>query len=805
LRPIILSIGILSAVLRAQAPDASATLPPSRALFAQYCFGCHNQRLKTAGLALDQMDFNHVGQQAQTFERVVRKLRAGMMPPPGAPRPDPAERDVALNWLETELDKSAPAAFPAPGLHRLNRTEYGNAIRDLLAIEVDATKFLPTDDSTHGFDNVAGALTVSPALLEAYMSAAGKIARLALGDVRTSSQTVYQVPEDSTQNYHVEGLPFGTRGGMLIRHEFPADGEYTFKITTIKRGNMGNGRAFGDVSGEQLEILIDGERVGLFDWDNEMANNHGSFFEPGTVDLRISVQAGLHAVGVTFLATNLAPLNDHNQQFLRSTIETGGIPGFTFFPHVGSVRITGPFNGKAAATTDTPSRRRILICRPSNAGQESACARKILSALARRAYRRPASDQDLEVLLSFYQKGRNERDFEFGIETALQRMLADPEFLFRKEHEPAGAGPAISWRVSDLELASRLSFFLWSTIPDDQLLYLAAQGKLKDSAVLEAQVRRMLADPRSEALISNFTGQWLNLRGLQSQMPVTMLFPDFDDNLRQSFRREVELLFASVVREDRSIVDLLTADYTYVNERLARHYGIPNVYGEQFRRITLPAEFDVRRGLLGKGALLTVSSQAGRTSPVQRGKWFMQTFLGVSPPDPPPNVPPLKLNDNGLSGGDAGKEPTMRQMMEAHRANPVCAACHRIMDPIGFSLENFNAVGAWRTEDGGSPIDPSGALVDGTKLDGPASLRQALLRYSDQYVRTVTERLMTYASGRGAEYYDMPSIRVVVREAARSNYRFSALVLGIVRSPQFLTNGRAREEVVKTASARLPE
>jgi mono/diheme cytochrome c family protein len=776
-------------IAQAQVPQATdpsgalSTNPSPRAVLAQYCFTCHNQRLKTGGLVLEQMDLAHVAADAEVWEKVLRKLRSGLMPPSGAPRLNLQTRVSLAEWIETEIDRNSTLRLPPPGLHRLNRAEYANAIRDLLALEVDAGKFLPADDSTHGFDNIAGALGTSPALLEAYLSAAGKISRLAIGDVTAPTQTVYQVPEDTTQNDHVEGLPFGTRGGMLIRHEFPADGDYAFKVTTVKRGNMGNGRAFGDVAGEQLEILLDGERVGMFDWDKETASKPGSFFEPGTIDLRIPVKAGLHVVGVTFLATNYAPINDHNQQFLRSTIETGGIPGFTFYPHVGSVRISGPFNAKGA--TDTPSRRRIFVCRPHSQAGESACARQILSQLARRAYRRPVNGQDLEVLMSFYQEGRNQRNFDFGIQLALQRILAEPEFLFRKEREPANVEPGKPYRIGDLELASRLSFFLWSTIPDDELIHLANQGKLKDPAVLEKQVLRMLADARSDSLVVNFTGQWLNLRGLQSQAPVTMLFPDFDDNLRQAFRREVEMLFASVMREDRSIVDLLTADYTYVNERLARHYSIPHIYGGQFRRIHLGDEFDVRRGLLGKGALLTVSSQAGRTSPVQRGKWYLQTFLGVSPPDPPPNVPPLKPKESGLAGGNASREPTMRQMMEEHRANPACASCHRIMDPIGFSLENFNAIGAWRTEDGGNPIDASGALSDGTPLTGPASLRASLLNYKDQYIRTVTEKLLTYALGRGVEYFDMPVVRSIVREAARDNYRFSALVMGIVRSQPF--------------------
>ncbi len=780
-------------------PSFAQTPAAPRSTFTQYCFTCHNQRLRTGGLVLESLDLSHVSTDAETWEKAVRKLRAGLMPPAGAPKLDAAARDALATWLETELDRNLAQRLPPPGLHRLNRTEYANAIRDLLALEVDASLFLPTDDSTHGFDNIAGALGVSPALLEGYMSAAGKISRLAVGDVTASTQTVYAVPEDSTQNYHVEGLPFGTRGGMLIRHEFPADGEYAFKVTSVKRGNMGNGRAFGDIAGEKLEILVDGERVGIFDWDQETAAQPGSVFEPGTVDLRIPVKAGLHAIGVTFLATNYAPVNDHNGQFLRSTIETGGIPGFTFFPHVGTVRIAGPFNAKGAR--DTASRRRIFVCQPKQASQETACARQILAQLARRAFRRPSGDQDLEVLMSFYQAGRNKKDFETGIEAALQRILADPEFLFRKEREPASLAPGQTWRISDLELASRLSFFLWSTIPDDELLGLATQGKLRNPAVLEKQVRRMLADGRSQALVTNFTGQWLNLRGLQSQAPVTMLFPDFDDNLRQAFRREVEMLFASVMREDRSIVDLLTADYTFVNERLARHYGIPNIYGSNFRRVMLTTEFDARRGLLGKGALLTVPSQAGRTSPVQRGKWFLQTFLGVTPPDPPPDVPALKPKEGGLTGGNLGREPSMRRMMEEHRANPACVGCHRIMDPIGFSLENFDAVGAWRTLDGGSPIDASGVLSDGTPLDGPASLRGALLRYSDQYVRTVTEKLLTYALGRGVEYHDMPVVRSIARDAKRENYRFSSLVLNIVRSPPFQSSMKEMESSGVSAAA----
>jgi cytochrome c551/c552 len=752
-----------------------------RALLDQYCVACHNQRLKTAGLMLDKLDLAAVGENAQTWEKVVRKIRAGMMPPAGMRRPDPPTYEAMTVWLENELDRHTVTNLPPPGLHRLNRTEYANVIRDLLALDIDPAKFLPSDDSTRGFDNVAGALSLSPALLEGYTSAAGKISRMAIGDVTAPSETVYRVPEDSSQDYHIEGLPFGTRGGMLVKHEFPADGEYGFKIFPINKGLMDNNQAFGEIRGEKLELLVDGERVKLYDWDREVAR--GAAIHAGTTEVRVPVKAGLHTIGVTFLATNYAPGNDLDEHFLRSTIETGGLPGFTFYPHVGKINLKGPYNAKGAA--DSPSRRNVFACRPAGPGQETACAQQIVSTLAHRAFRRPVTNQDTEVLMSFYQQGRNQGDFDHGIEMALRRILADPEFVFRKEAEPANVKPGEKYRISDLELASRLSFFLWSSIPDDELLNLASQNKLHDPAVLDQQVRRMLADSRSDALVINFAGQWLNLRGLQAQVPVTSVFPDFDDNLRYAMRKETELFVDSIVHEDRSVIDLLNADYTFVNERLAKHYGIPNVYGSSFRRVALPPDLDMRRGLLGHGSILTVSSQPGRTSPVSRGKTVMQIFLGISPPDPPPNVPALKENATDVHGGS---KPTMRQQMEMHRSVEPCASCHKIMDPIGFSLENFDAIGQWRTQDDGSPIDPAGVLVDGSKLDGVAGLRRALLRYSPQFVRVVTEKLMIYALGRGTEYYDMPLIRSIVHQAEPGNYRFSSLVLGVVKSDPFLMN-----------------
>jgi hypothetical protein len=760
-----------------------------RSLVDKHCGTCHSDRIKAGGVSLQGPDLSGIVGNPATWERSVRKIRAGMMPPSGSPVLDPATREALAAGLEAELDRHAVMQLPPPGLHRLNRSEYANAIRDLLGLQVDATKFLPTDDSTAGFDNMAGTLVMSPPLLEAYLSAAADISRLAVGAVTTPTQTVYRVPEDATQQYHIEGLPFGTRGGILVRHQFPADGEYAFKVVPVNKGNMGSSTAFGEIKGEKLEVLLDGERLALLDWDKEVARG-------GTLDLRVPVKAGPHAVGVTFAATHYAPINDLNKHFLRSTIETGGLPGFTFFPHVGTVRIDGPY--KAIAAIDTPSRKKIFTCRPAHQTDEEVCAQKIVSTLARRAYRRPVASDDVTTLMRFYRMGRETGDFDRGIEMALRRLLADPQFLNRREVEPAGLPAGKPFRISDLELASRLSFFLWSSIPDDELLTLAARGTLGQPTVLEQQVRRMLADPRSEALVVNVAGQWLNLRGLQTQAPVVAAFPDFDDNLRQAFRRETELLFASIVQEDRSVLDLLTADYTFVNERLAAHYGIPNIYGSHFRRVTLGKAFEMRRGLLGHGSQLTISSQPGRTSPVQRGKWFMQTFLGVSPPSPPPGVV-IRISSTEKDA-HGGTKQSIRQQMELHRSTEPCKSCHKIMDPIGFSLENFDAVGKWRTEDGGVPVDASGVLVDGTNMNGVASLREALLRYSPQFVRVATEKLLIYALGRGAEHFDMPLVRSIVRGAAPHDYRFSSLVFGIVKSQQFQMNAKTADAPERTVA-----
>jgi mono/diheme cytochrome c family protein len=785
-------MAVLPAFGQANAADTTGRVDANRALVDKYCVTCHNAKAMTGNLALDKLDLAHLGDHAEIGEKVVRKLRAGMMPPSGMPRPDAATTDALIKWMETELDHSATTYLPPPGLHRMNRTEYTNAVRDVLGLEVDATKFLPPDDSTRGFDNIAGALTLSPALMEAYLSAAGKISRLALGDVSQPSQAVFEVPPDTAQNYHVEGLPFGTRGGILIKYQFPADGEYSFKV----KGVTGYFQAvLGGVKGEQLEVTVDGERVKLFDWDKEISNTTGN----GKSTPRIPIKAGLHTVGVTFLATNDVPGSELNRPFQRTMNTPGSIPGFLFYPHVGQVWIEGPFGAEGAS--DTTALKKLFVCRPPAAAEDQSCARTIASNLVKHAFRRPATQADVTSLMTFYQAGRSDGGtFNDGIEAMLQRVLADPEFVYRLEPEPAGLAAGKTYRVSDLALASRLSFFLWSSVPDDELIDLANQGKLKDPAVLEKQVRRMLADPRSQALVRNFTGQWLSVRSLQTTEPVVNLFPDFDDNLRFAYQREVELFFGSVIQEDRSILDLLTANYTFVNERLAKQYGIPNVYGPQFRRVTLPAELDMRRGLLGKGALMTVTSNAARTSPVARGKWFLQTFLGVSPPDPPPNVPQIK--DKPVDSTGNTHIPTMRETMELHHTNPSCATCHKIFEPIGLALENFDATGTWRTRDGESAIDATGVLVDGTKIDGVASLREYMLKRSDQFERVVTEKLLTYALGRGVEYQDMPMLRSIVRDSAASQYKFSSIVLGIVKSPAFQMNMKVADDTTQRRAAR---
>ncbi|MGE4657340.1 MAG: DUF1592 domain-containing protein [Gammaproteobacteria bacterium] len=778
-------------LLTACQPSGEPSIAQYRATLGTYCIRCHNYVDREADLMLDRVDLANIEGHPEIFEKMARKLRTGQMPPAGGKRPDAQTYKALTEWLEGELDRTAVSRFDPPGLHRLNRAEYANAVRDLLALEVDATQFLPADDSSRGFDNQAGTLGLSPALLEAYLSAAGKISRLSVGNATKPTQTLYRVAEDANQNYHVDGLPFGTRGGTLIEHFFPADGEYIIRNFAVTLGNMGNFRPFGDVKGEQLEILIDGERVGQFDWDYEF-NVSGSYEASGqlqSISVRVPVKAGLHKVGVTFLATNYAPGLDLNHAFERTTIETGGLPGFTFYPHLGSVRIEGPFKGMRP--TDTPSRRKVFVCTPSRESEGEGCASRIATTFARRAYRGLVDDADVETLMSLYRSGRAGGDFDSGIEMIIQRALSDPKFIYRAEVEPAGLAVGDVYPISDLELASRLSFFLWSSIPDNELLELAEHNRLSSPGVLETQVRRMLADERSRALTKNFAGQWLGLRALEAHTPIVELFPDFDDNLRQAFRRETELFFDSILREDRSVIELLTANHTFVNERLAKHYGIPKVRGSRFRRVELSEDLDIRRGLLGKGSILTVSSVPARTSPVIRGNWMLLNLLGTPAPDPPPDIPDLEPVD--LEPAGSRRQPTIREQLEAHQNDPVCSACHKIMDPFGFAMEHFDAIGRWRDEDGDSPINTSSFMYDGTSVSGPADLREFFVKYSGQFVRVVTEKLLTYALGRGVEYYDMPVVRSIIREAASDNYRLSSLILEVIKSDPFLMNMKNEE------------
>jgi hypothetical protein len=775
-----LALGLWLAIATAAFGD-----PAYRAVLDKYCVTCHNQRLRTGGLSLDNIDLAKVPANAEIWEKVIRKLRSGTMPPSGMPRPDPATYNSLAGWLESQMDQAEPYAG-RPILHRLNRSEYANAIRDLLALDIDAASLLPADDSAFGFDNISDALGMSPSLQEHYLDAALKIGALAVGDpnIPPGSET-WKIRQDLSQDRHVNGLPLGTVGGTVVHYNFPLDGEYMFQAK-LYRTNLNIMR--GLESPHEAELAVDGQRIRLATIGG--ADDLASLFEKPTdtgdaMDLRlrvrIPIKAGPHVVTAAFLDGPAAVEPARLEPYTRSSVDNFDWSGS---PHLQSLTITGPFNSRAA--TDTPSRRKIFVCHPGASIRDDVCARQIISSLARRAYRQTLKEQDLETLLQFYQSGKRDRGFEGGVELAIERILSSPQFLFRIERDPAEAVAGTAYRVGDFDLASRLSFCLWSSIPDDKLLELASQGKLKDPAVFDHQVRRMLGDPKAQALVDNFAGQWLQLRNLRNVQPNTDLFPDFDDNLRQSFRRETELLFESVIQEDRSVLDLLTSDYTFVNERLARHYGIPDIYGSRFRRVAITD--DARRGLLGQGSILALTSHAERTSPVVRGKWILENILGTPVPPPPPDVPALKGNQEGQ------KPRTMREQMAEHRANPACASCHKVMDSIGFAMENFDAVGAWRSEDSGNPIDASGELGDGTHVDGVLTLRNALVSRPELFAGTLTQKLLIYALGRGLDYRDMPTVRAILRGASRDNYRFSALVLGVVHSTPFQMRTSLGEE-----------
>ena len=764
---------------RAGRPAATAASSP-RAIVDRYCLNCHNEVDYAGELAFDTLDVENIGEDANVWEKAVRKLRVRAMPPHGDDiiRPDEREYSALLSYLETSLDAHA-AKHPDPGrpetFHRLNRTEYQNAVRDLLALDVDAASMLPGDDASHGFDNVnVGEL--SPTLLDQYISTARKVSRLAVGTpVKTPAAVSVILPLDLTQNDQIdEALPLGTRGGTSFRYVFPQDGDYQFQIRLTRDRDD---RIEGLAEPHQIELTIDGARLQLFDLPAlTTAQTQSAAYadKDGDADARLSgrfpVAAGPHTIAVAFLKKPAVLSEAARQPFYA---DYNGRNQAAVF----SVSVAGPYNARGAG--DTPSRRRIFTCRPSAPADEAGCARTVVSALARRAYRRPVAPTEVDELLAFYKEGRADGGtFDNGIEMSLRALLVSPQFLFRIERDPAGIPANTPYRLSDLELASRLSFFLWSSIPDEPLLGAAIGGTLRQPRVLERQVRRMLADPRSDALVTSFATQWLHLRNLTASMPDPRLFPDFDDNLRRALRRETELFFESVKREDRNVLDLLRADYTFVNERLAKHYDIPNVYGGHFRRVTLPKD-SPRRGLLGQASILTVTSYGDRTSPVQRGKWILENLLGLTPPSPPPNVPALKERAAG------GKVLTMRQRIAQHRENPACSGCHNLMDPIGLATENFDAVGRFRTLEDGMPVDASGGLPDGATFEGIEGLRAGLLRRPELFVGTMTEKLLTYAIGRGLEPADAAAVRAIERSSRAADYRFSSLILGVVNSAPF--------------------
>jgi cytochrome c553 len=783
----------------ARPPQISPALESAQGVVARTCAGCHNDRTRSGGVSLDSFDVGSAGQHGDITERMIRKLRAGQMPPPGSRRPDEAVLTGLADVLEAQADaRGSESAAGRRTFQRLNRAEYERSIHDLLALDVNAGEYLPLDAKSANFDNIADAQLLSPTLMQAYLTAAAEISRLAVGDrAATAREATYPVSRWTSQREHVEGAPYGTRGGASVVHTFPADGDYRVRVSFYHETTgalYGNGRAALHTAGapEQIEVSIDGARAALLDIDRWMNTS-----DPDGVNLRtepIAITAGPHRVSAAFIRRFEGPAQDLISPLDWSLASTSiaDAYGITTLPHLRDMAITGPFT--ATGVSETPSRRKIFSCHPGTAPaspqrgtrdagpRQMVCAREIVSRLASQAFRRPAAERDINALMSLYSKGASD-GFEAGIRTALEGILASPRFVFRFEEPPAAARAGQVYALSDLDLASRLSFFLWATGPDDELLRVAEAGRLSKPAGLEQQTRRLLADRRSDVLASRFAAQWLRLQDLDKINPDVRIYPDFDEQLKTSMLRETELFFRYIVREDRPVGDLFSADYTFVDERLARHYGIPNVIGSQFRKVPYP---DGRRqGLLGHGSILTLTSHADRTSPVLRGKWIMEVLLGTPPPPPPPNVPDLEAT----AEAEDGRLRTVRERMEQHRANPACASCHRMIDPIGLALENFDVTGAWRIKDNGTPVDAAGALYDGTPVAGPADLREALLKRSRVLVQTFTENLLTFALGRRLDYGDMPAVRGIVRQAETQNQRLSAFVLGIVKSPAFRMKG----------------
>jgi len=755
----------------------AATISEPQAIVSEYCVSCHNEELRIGDFSFSEIDLDQPEANAQQLEAVIRKVRAGMMPPAGMPRPDATTFATFATALEERIDEAASATphVSAPELHRINRTEYRNAVRELLATDVDVTELLPPDATTMGFDNMSEALSITPALMSAYVRAAEAISRAAVGDPdATAGMKLYQVSRLVNQMRHVEGTPLGTRGGISRLHTFPADGEYSFHATFYHYypGELVGIALPEQLQNQQLEVSVDGERVALIDLDPSIKEEKANY-----VTEKVSVKAGQRVLSAAFLSKFDGPVQDHYRLIEQTMADTtiGVTPQLTGLPHLQAFSVTGPFN--ARGVSESTSRRHILTCRPSAASEERACAQRILSELSRKAFRRPVTEDDVDGLMAYYDYGAEADGFDAGIRTAIQALLAKPEFIFRFESEPKEAALGTVYKISDLELASRLSYFLWSTFPDDELIEIASEGRLREPGVLESQVRRMLAHPRAEALATNFAKQWLRLTGLTNLYPDALSYPDFTQNLAVSMGREIELLFEHIMREDKDVVELLTADYTFVDEILAQHYGIPNVVGPRFKKVSL--DDPNRYGLLGKAGILTVSSLANRTSPVNRGKYVLEVLVGSAPPPPPPGVPPL------AESVDNERVLTVRERMERHRDNPSCSSCHRIIDPLGMALENFDAVGAWRRTDGGFTIDPTGEMYDGTPLDGPSSVRKAVVERKASFVRSFTENLFAYGLGRVVDHRDMPMVRTIQRDAAASGNRFSAFVLGIVESAPF--------------------